>query len=245
MPQMQIFIKKFCEKIGELTQKSKLGRVDKFIGDGAILLFGEELPQGKDKEGKCALVSVLDCIRTAILLIHEFKELYKHWLDNGFSENRPPNGDPRSLVEVLQEYNENVEIDIAIGINFGTVYFDYFGYEGHYEYTAIGDHMNYAQRLENAAARKFSDDHNSKANILLSKTVYQILTQNDGLYFPKETLPKWSSVKGYNNEYPIYELDIHSSLTASNLNRDTLEKDIDKLLKEIREQSKTSISKIS
>ena len=46
------------------------------------------------------------------------------------------------------EYNESVDIQLAIGIDYGTMLFDYLGDDDHREYTVIGDHVTYAEQLQ-------------------------------------------------------------------------------------------------
>jgi class 3 adenylate cyclase len=68
------------------------------------------------------------------------------------------------------EYNESVDVQLAIGIDYGTVLFDYLGDSFHREFTVLGDHVTYAEQLQGYALRAGENSHQHPA-ILISPTV--------------------------------------------------------------------------
>ena len=76
--------------------------------------------------------------------------------------------------------NEDIEINLGIGINFGAVVFDHFGPPTHREYCAVGDHVNFAQRLESEAFRWDEDLGEMRPPILLSQTAREYLKNDEG-----------------------------------------------------------------
>jgi len=101
--------------------RSNGGMLNKFIGDGIMVLFGA--PQNIEvKDGACRAV------RTALQMIERVKEL---------------NSDARSDNLPL-----SAEIRIGVGIHTGLVSAGNVGSSERFEYTVIGDTVNLASRLE-------------------------------------------------------------------------------------------------
>lgn len=169
----------YCKRMSEVI--GQYGRIDKFMGDGILAIFGEYDNHPSKIVNKA--------IYTACQILNEFENLKNEW-ENGI------------LGEFFEiEYNETVDIELGIGINLGTVLFDYFGDEKHKEYSVIGDHVNFAQRLEGQASKFNEDTQKMNPPILISKTAYRCchpwLKEN-------ETKELKISPKGKKHEYTVY-----------------------------------------
>jgi class 3 adenylate cyclase len=97
------------------------GTVDKFIGDAIMVLFGAPLATEND---------VFNSVRTALEMQDAIKIFEEKW--------REVRGD-------------NWSFNIGIGINTGDVVVGNIGSASRMEYTAIGDNVNVAFRLESIA----------------------------------------------------------------------------------------------
>ncbi|MEW6385926.1 MAG: adenylate/guanylate cyclase domain-containing protein [Thermodesulfobacteriota bacterium] len=206
------FMNRYCERIGEIIGTSPIGRVDKFLGDGVIAIFGEDLDDPTENYKK-----IVVAVKCAFDMITMFEEIYKGWVKIGIDKisKQYHNADlEKGSIETSKYerfhdlrniFNEDVQIDLAIGINMGEVFFDYFGHGNYREYTAIGDHVNFTQRLEGAAGRFDEKERRKRGNILISQTAYYHLYENDYLLNKKE--PIWLSFEGFGFVYPVYELE--------------------------------------
>jgi adenylate cyclase len=98
------------------------GTVDKFIGDGVMVLFGAPESKGAAKDAIC-------CVQMAIAMRLRLEYLRAKWSSGAF---------PTSL-------------HIRIGIHSGYSAVGNFGSKQRMDYTAIGGVVNLASRLEKAA----------------------------------------------------------------------------------------------
>ena len=114
------------------------GTLDKFIGDGLMVVFGAPAADPLQEE---------HAVRTAIEMQQELRQLSRKWED----ERKPP-------------------VQIGIGINTGFAIVGSVGSEVRMEYTAIGDTVNTAARLESA-----TKDHG--VNILISASTYDAVRE--------------------------------------------------------------------
>ena len=201
---------------------SSWGRRDKFMGDGLMALYGEELgEEPEDNELK-----VMSAICSACEMVLVFEEIKSIWRNGDLNEQllpwRPPRVEKKHRFDwtrIQREFAEEVDIEsvrLAIGINFGNPYFDYFGDTGRREYTAVGDQVNLAKGLEEEANRRDDKLGRLRAPILLSQTVWSyawnngkgILLRPKPIEYPKTTL-EWSPLRvkfpGIAVEYPAYE----------------------------------------
>ncbi|MDM8517049.1 adenylate/guanylate cyclase domain-containing protein [Desulfobacterales bacterium HSG16] len=96
------------------------GTVDKFIGDAVMALFGAPVPS--DDHALQSIQSAVEVMETAI----EFRS----WMEKRFPDRNLPN------------------FDIGIGLHTGEAIVGNVGSPKHIEYTAIGDSVNTASRLE-------------------------------------------------------------------------------------------------
>ncbi|WP_317933401.1 adenylate/guanylate cyclase domain-containing protein [Halioxenophilus sp. WMMB6] len=112
-----------------LTEMTKIiahygGTVDKFMGDGIMVIFG-------DNETRGAKADCLRCVTMALAMRKRMKVLQNHWLAQGIKR----------------------KLEIRMGINTGFCTVGTFGAKAYYQdYTVLGTHVNLASRLESAAS---------------------------------------------------------------------------------------------
>lgn len=140
----------YCRDMAMVIQGIGMGRVDKFLGDGIMAIFGEH----ETNHSKIACRAVY----AATKMVDKFSEIKPIFLKRAFGG------------EYEIEYNEFVDIELGIGIDYGTVLYNYLGDQDHREYTVLGDHVNFAQRLESEAARYDEKMDAYRPPILLSPT---------------------------------------------------------------------------
>ena len=98
------------------------GTIDKFMGDGIMIFFGDPVSQGTKKDA-------LACVAMAIAMRRHMRVLRQHWRSRGI---RTP-------------------LEIRMGINTGYCTVGNFGAENRLDYTIIGKEVNLASRLESEA----------------------------------------------------------------------------------------------
>ena len=155
LPKPSRLIKEYCNCIAE-----KLcihGRIDKFVGDAAVGIVGDLFEETDDQK------TVLRAICTATMMYDAFQEIVADWND--------PEHENYWIPEFRKYFNEDIDLRIGIGINYGPVIFDFFGSDDHKEYTAIGDTINTAERLEELASKP-SESGRDYEPILISQTMF-------------------------------------------------------------------------
>ena len=177
-PALEKILNDYFEAMANIIQKNR-GQIDRFFGAGIIAIFVEQENQP---------VNVTrNAFRAAIDMVKRFSELKEGFYKEVFGD------------EYQYEFNESVEIHLGIGIDYGTVLFDYFGDERHKEYTAAGDHVNFARMLGYEACRFDPQRSKIRPNILFSRTVYQciksVLIKND--------LPRYQ-IHSQDRNYPYF-----------------------------------------
>lgn len=110
-----------------LTEMTKIaghyhGNIDKFMGDGLMVLFGDSQTQGLKAD-------CVRCVSMAIQMRKKMKELQTLWYNQGIKK----------------------PLRIRMGINTGYCTVGSFGTSHYMDYTALGTHVNLASRLESAA----------------------------------------------------------------------------------------------
>ena len=98
------------------------GTVDKFIGDGIMIFFG-------DPESRGAGEDALACARMAIAMRERAAELQDEW----------------------QRVTGAIQLHVRMGINTGYCTVGNFGSEDRMDYTIVGKEVNAASRLESSA----------------------------------------------------------------------------------------------
>ncbi len=110
-----------------LTEMSKIvahfgGTIDKFMGDGIMVLFGDSASKGvKDDATRC--------VAMAIAMKKRIKAMQVEWFNQGIKK----------------------PLQVRMGINTGYCTVGTFGTSNHLDYTVLGTQVNLASRLESAA----------------------------------------------------------------------------------------------
>jgi adenylate cyclase len=107
----------FFDRMVEVLMRHK-GTIDKFLGDGMMVIFGAPLDDPYQEE---------HAVLAAVEMQQQLRNLCTQWETNG---RRP--------------------VKMGIGINSGAAIVGNIGSEDRMEYTAIGDTVNLAARLESA-----------------------------------------------------------------------------------------------
>lgn len=111
-----------------LTEMTKIvahfgGTVDKFMGDGIMVVFGDGRTRGAKED-------CLRCVSMAIAMRKRMKILQNHWFRQGIKR----------------------KLEIRMGVNTGFCTVGTFGAKAHHlDFTVLGTHVNLAARLESAA----------------------------------------------------------------------------------------------
>lgn len=157
MRRVEALLRVWFRYAADLIAARCLGNLHRFTGDGLVSTFGEYGLSSKrvsNDEGGCILA-----LHAGRHLIRSFSSIYDLWMQ-----------DPQ-VASFFRDHNEDVELRLGVGINFGRVCFTYIGrpatarevfcpgcgHVGHLEYCAFGDHMNTAARLADCASRHSAD----------------------------------------------------------------------------------------
>jgi adenylate cyclase len=110
-----------------LSEMSKIaehhgGTIDKFIGDGVMIFFGDPESRGVEEDA-------IACARMAIAMRERVAELQEEW----------------------QRQAGAIKLHVRMGINTGYCTVGNFGSEDRLDYTIVGKEVNTASRLESAA----------------------------------------------------------------------------------------------
>ncbi|MEW5870367.1 MAG: adenylate/guanylate cyclase domain-containing protein [Chloroflexota bacterium] len=140
-----------CRTMAETIQTEGRGRIDRFVGPGVVAIFGEH----EDHPVKASASAVYAALR----MVERFHPLREKFLRQAFGQFYD------------SESNEAVDIDLGIGIDYGTVLFDYLGDDYHREYTILGDHVNFANLLKFEAGRFDVLTKALRPPVLISPTV--------------------------------------------------------------------------
>jgi len=114
-------VNSYLNRMAELAVKHG-GTLDKFIGDGVVIFFGDPETRGVEQDARA-------CVQMALEMLEEVEILNKKALRHGI----------------------NSPIEIRIGIATGYCTVGNFGSESRMDYTVMGKTVNLAARLEAAA----------------------------------------------------------------------------------------------
>ncbi|EGR2221116.1 adenylate/guanylate cyclase domain-containing protein (plasmid) [Vibrio parahaemolyticus] len=118
---LAIILNDFFSKMTEIALKHG-GTVDKYIGDGMMVFFGDPVTKGAYKDA-------YNCIQMSIAMQKSMDELNDKWLTHGIKRN----------------------IQIRVGINSGYCHVGNIGSSQRLAYTVIGRVVNIAARIESLA----------------------------------------------------------------------------------------------
>jgi class 3 adenylate cyclase len=192
------FLNHFCGEMARVI--GKYGRLDKFIGDGIMAVVGEYCADSREMCGR------------ALLSAKEMCEAFESNKETWFADK------DATMLRFMQENNENVDLQLGIGLNVGEVHFDYYGAPGKQEYTAISDHVNFAQRLESLASQVTEAESGRRREpIAISQAFFHQLSGHvDGkevsfltaafLADEERCRPTFLNMKGLGLRYPVYFL---------------------------------------
>ena len=137
LPKAAGLIKKYSERMANTLCIH--GRIDKFIGDAVMGIVGDLFEEADDQK------TVLRAICTATMMYDAFQEIVANWND--------PEHEDYWIPEFRKYFNEDINLRLGIGINYGPAIFDFYGSADYREYTGIGDTVNTAERLEEQASK--------------------------------------------------------------------------------------------
>lgn len=98
------------------------GTIDKFIGDGIMIFFGDPESRGEQEDA-------LACVKMGLAMRSRIHKMREEWIDQGISD----------------------QLHVRIGINTGFCTVGNFGSEDRLDYTIVGGQVNATSRLETAA----------------------------------------------------------------------------------------------
>lgn len=204
-------MREHCDEMSKIVDTYQ-GRIERFMGDGLMAIFGEHQED--------PIIAVGNAVAAASNMV---KTVRRH---------RDKINDMIYGKDGQHEVNEMVEIDFSVGINYGTVLFDYLGDEKHIEYSCLGDHVAFANRLMHKAARYDPEIQKKMSPILISQTAEQHLKFWIGKIRWDEYQKNGKQIlyaKGYG--YPSY---------VYGLETDTFDMDkYENMIKFIKDRSKT------
>ena len=151
-------LNEFFETIITEIKEEKRAWVDNLLGDGLIAFFDNDLEPNYEKEH-----GVIRAVCAALEMKKAYDKLFKKW-------------EGEWIANFKRKYSIDVNLKLGIGIDYGTVLFDVFGSGSFYQHTAIGDHVNFAKRLESIAARP-NEKGGDFESILISEPVYQRISK--------------------------------------------------------------------
>jgi class 3 adenylate cyclase len=167
------FLKEHCEMVGRGILHYG-GFVDKFVGDGAMALFGV---LAQDENGKRD--AALNAVRAAKAVHAGFPALVEKWSPSW-----------------RKKTGRVIKLGMACGIHTGNAVVGNMGTEFCDQFTAVGPHVNFAQRLESIAGKE------ARAEILISQTTHAYLEDEPEVRV--ELFRSIDDVKNIPGEYSVY-----------------------------------------
>ncbi|HSR20911.1 MAG TPA: adenylate/guanylate cyclase domain-containing protein [Anaerolineales bacterium] len=155
----------YLEAMAEIIYRHG-GTIDKYEGDAVMAFFGEPVAHPDH---------ALRALRTAVDMLHSLQGLRQSWYSKGIL---PP-------AEAFQ---------IGVGLNTGQAFVGMLGSERRINYTAIGDNVNLAARLQDLTKKH-------KWPILISAATYQLVKDEFDAEFVEDVI-----VKGKTEPVGVYKV---------------------------------------
>ncbi|PKP54568.1 MAG: hypothetical protein CVT90_00600 [Candidatus Altiarchaeales archaeon HGW-Altiarchaeales-3] len=170
------FLREYFKVASEVIFRHQ-GVLDKFIGDGVMAIFGAI--NGKDPEGR---QDAINAARAAVEMKECFEKLLKNWMEQ-WTLYTP----------------QTIDIGLGCGIHTGESLVGNVGTENRDHFTAIGPHVNFAQRIESRA---------NKGQILISASTNARISN----HFELNRMETISDVKNISGSFDIFEVIKHKSI---------------------------------
>jgi class 3 adenylate cyclase/CheY-like chemotaxis protein len=179
--QIADFLVAYCD-VAETTIYNHGGVLDKFIGDGVMALFGV-LDQSEPGQTEAAVQAV----RAAKEFDREFRRLMNHW--------RP---------KLNKKIPGIIAVHLGCGIHTKDAVVGNLGTEFRDQFTAVGPHVNFAQRLESMAAKKPPElkESDPEKAILVSATTAEYVRGEEDIKLAEFHIV--TDVKNISGTYQVY-----------------------------------------
>jgi len=164
------FLRDYFKKASKVIFRHQ-GVLDNLIGDSVMAIFGAL--NSKDKEGH---QDAVNAVRASIELKESFHQILKNWMEQWVLYT------PRTI-----------DIGLGCGIHTGETLVGNVGTECRDQFTALGPHVNFAQRIESRA---------SKGQILISASTKARISD----HFELKKIDTISEVKNIPGEFDIFEV---------------------------------------
>jgi len=164
------FLREYFKVASEVIFKHQ-GVLDKFIGDGVIALFGAI--NSKDSEGR---QDAINAAGAAVEMKGCFEQVLKNWME-----------------QWVLYTPQTIDIGLGCGIHTGETLVGNVGTENRDHFTALGPHVNFAQRVESRA---------SKGQILISASTKVRVSD----HFELRKIDTISDVKNIPGSFDIFEV---------------------------------------
>jgi len=147
------------------------GVLDKFIGDGIMALFGAI--NGKDPKGQ---QDAINAANAAVEMKVHFEQVLKDWMD-----------------QWVLYTPQSIDIGLGCGIHTGDTLVGNVGTENRDQFTALGPHVNFAQRIESRA---------NKGQILISASTRARISD----HFELSKIDSITDVKNIPGSFEIFNI---------------------------------------
>ncbi|MBI4651306.1 adenylate/guanylate cyclase domain-containing protein [Candidatus Desantisbacteria bacterium] len=164
------FLREYFKVASEVIFKHQ-GVLDKFIGDGVMALFGAI--NGKDPEGRH---EAINATKAAIEMKDCFSQVLKSWME-----------------QWVLYTPQTIDIGLGCGIHTGETLVGNVGTENRDHFTALGPHVNFAQRIESRA---------NKGKILISASTKARISE----HFELKNIDTINDVKNISGNFDIFEV---------------------------------------
>ncbi|HNI27441.1 MAG TPA: adenylate/guanylate cyclase domain-containing protein, partial [Leptospiraceae bacterium] len=136
-------LNRYFARMGDSVRANR-GFIDKYIGDGMMVLFG--------LNGETPYMAASAAVRTAVSMVNSLNEL-----------------------NIYLKKNFDTKFQIGIGIHYGNLIVGEIGHSSKRQFTAIGDSVNFASRIESYTKQ-------AGVPILVSESVYNIMKNDVKIY---------------------------------------------------------------